>query len=423
MKKTIIALMTACALAAIPAGIQVFAADTITAEAEEGQNPVMNFVGKYGAGRATIMVEAEGSDRAKVSITWGSSAWEHSEWTMSGPFDEETLTITYDDCVKKNVSYEDDTEQGTEELVYENGTGTITFSEGETLSLTWADDQENIAEGTEFVWSFWPVEDMSEYPEEVSELLSDASSAGYISDIGIENGIMTIRLEAVGPQREGFFWTVYDGDKGDASFAELLTETDMAEGYAYIGSFRGLDTGTDTIRLVHTNGFYIDEYMDFDVTVEHGQITRNTGGSHVLPTSDEDLAAVIEGTWQAKESPALFMEIARNTAGGFDATVSDGGGRDGMASMYTMTMYYDCLKEAFVYKNGTERSAAVTDGSEEITEDVSSENSEAGEDAGRGYVVFDTMPEEMPEDLSSLSLIWMKDPSVDGTSFTFVRAE
>ncbi|MBO7709867.1 MAG: hypothetical protein J6S83_05330 [Lachnospiraceae bacterium] len=420
MKKTLIALMTACALAAVPAGIQVFAADTGAAAAEEGQNPVMNFIGKYGAGRATILVEAEGSDRAKVMITWGSSAWEHSEWEMSGPFDDETLTITYDDCVKKNVSYEDDSEEGTEEIVYENGTGTITFSDGETLSLTWKDDQEDIAGDTEFVWSFLPAEDMSEYPEDVSQLLADESSAGYITDIEIDNGVMTIRLEAVGAERDGFFWTVYDGDKGDASFTELLTETDMEEGFAYVGSFRGLDTGDDTIRLVHTNGFYVDEYMDFDVTVENGRIIENTGGSHAFPTSDEDLAALIEGVWQTEETPACFMEITRNAAGGFDVTVSDGGGRDGMTSLYTMTMYYDCLKAAFIYENGTERSAAITDGSEEAASEAASDSSEAGES---GYVLFDTMPEEMSEDLSSLSLLWVKDPSTDGTSFTFVRAE
>ncbi len=33
------------------------------AGADDGQNPVMNFIGKYGSYRATILVEAEGADR------------------------------------------------------------------------------------------------------------------------------------------------------------------------------------------------------------------------------------------------------------------------------------------------------------------------------------------------------------------------
>ena len=54
---------------------------------EDGQNPVMNFVGNYTCDRAAMLVEADGTENAKFTVTWGSSAWEHSEWTMSGKLD------------------------------------------------------------------------------------------------------------------------------------------------------------------------------------------------------------------------------------------------------------------------------------------------------------------------------------------------
>ena len=65
MKKTVIGMvMLAASLMAVP----VFAAETEkTAVVEEsGQNPVMNYVGRYGENRATIDVEAAGDADAKI---------------------------------------------------------------------------------------------------------------------------------------------------------------------------------------------------------------------------------------------------------------------------------------------------------------------------------------------------------------------
>lgn len=129
------------------------------AEDEDGQNPVMNFIGPYGYYRAGMEISAQGRHNAQAVVTWASSAWEYSEWTMSGPFDEETLTITYTDCVKKNYTYNENGEIASETVAYENGSGTITFRDGPELSLTWKDDQENIADDAVFTWSFVPPEE------------------------------------------------------------------------------------------------------------------------------------------------------------------------------------------------------------------------------------------------------------------------
>jgi ABC-type glycerol-3-phosphate transport system substrate-binding protein len=65
--------LTACDGGKTPAG---------SAGQEEGQNPVMNYVGTYGSDRATMLVEASEADSAKITVSWSSSAAEHSEWVM-----------------------------------------------------------------------------------------------------------------------------------------------------------------------------------------------------------------------------------------------------------------------------------------------------------------------------------------------------
>ena len=134
---------------AAPAGSE----EAEAAAQEDGQNPVMNFIGVYGHDRASIMVEADGMDGAKITVTWGASAAENAEWVMSGKFDPETLTVAYTDCVKTVYVWNEQGEIDSETVEYENGEGTITFTDGEALSLTWDDAQEHIADGTVFEYA------------------------------------------------------------------------------------------------------------------------------------------------------------------------------------------------------------------------------------------------------------------------------
>lgn len=121
----------------------------------DGQNPVMNFVGDYTADRASLLVEAtDMQDGARVTVTWSSSAAEHSEWVMTGRFDPDTLTISYSDCVKTDYVFAEDGSVDSETVAYENGTGTFTFSDEGTLSLTWDDAEEHIAD--DVVFEFTP---------------------------------------------------------------------------------------------------------------------------------------------------------------------------------------------------------------------------------------------------------------------------
>ena len=125
------------------------AEETAEETSEEGQNPVMNFVGDYASDRCTITVEAGEGNVANITVDWASSAAERSEWTMSGEFDEETTSVYYQDCTKKNLVFAEDGSVSSEETVYEGGHGTFTFNADEQ-TLTWTDDIENIADGAVF---------------------------------------------------------------------------------------------------------------------------------------------------------------------------------------------------------------------------------------------------------------------------------
>ena len=119
-----------------------------TEPADDGQNPVMNFIGDYYLDRASMNISASGENGAAIFVTWSSSAFEHSEWTMMGEFNEDTMSIEYKDCEKKTIVFKENGEIESETVEYSDGTGRIVFGDGNTL--TWEDDKANIADGAVF---------------------------------------------------------------------------------------------------------------------------------------------------------------------------------------------------------------------------------------------------------------------------------
>ena len=117
---------------------------------EDGQNPIMNFIGNYGYERATMEVSALGMEKSGITVWWSSSAAEHYEWTMTGVLDADALTLEYTDCVKKDVVFNEAGEVVSETVLYENGTGTVRFfMDGH---VEWEDAMEHAADGAVFEW-------------------------------------------------------------------------------------------------------------------------------------------------------------------------------------------------------------------------------------------------------------------------------
>ena len=126
----------------------------------DGQNPVMNYVGFYVCDRATAYIgAADDEDGAEVTVSWGSSASETSTWEMSGTFDAETKQFEYHDCVRTDFVYKEDGSIDSKTEVYTGGHGFMTFEDGDDGStMTWQEDQEHVADGMVFKFAPVPVQ-------------------------------------------------------------------------------------------------------------------------------------------------------------------------------------------------------------------------------------------------------------------------
>ena len=112
-------------------------------------SPVQRFQGRYGSDRCTVDVKGVANNTVEIHIYWASSAWEHSEWTMSGNFDEDSkgFYVYYSDGVRKDYKFNDYGEQESVETVYTGGKGAFRFNGNK---MTWDDHAEHIADGMVF---------------------------------------------------------------------------------------------------------------------------------------------------------------------------------------------------------------------------------------------------------------------------------
>ena len=120
-------------------------------EAADGQNPIMNVVGRYSNGRAIMEITANGTDQADVHITWGGSALESSAWDMTGTVSEadNALVIAYQDCVKETYRFSSEGILEEDPVEYSDGTGSIRFDLAEN-TVRWDDEKEHAGEDSVF---------------------------------------------------------------------------------------------------------------------------------------------------------------------------------------------------------------------------------------------------------------------------------
>ena len=105
---------------------------------EDGQNPVMNFVGIYSDEYSTeALVEAEGTEDARITLTYAGSPWFHHRTVMSGRFDPDTLAMEFSDATMTEYTYNSDGSVDEEKTTYTDGRGRAVFSyEDNTLTIT-----------------------------------------------------------------------------------------------------------------------------------------------------------------------------------------------------------------------------------------------------------------------------------------------
>lgn len=130
----------------------------------DGQNPVMNFIGTYTCDRAVMTIRCEGKTDAEITVKWSGSASTYAAWGMTGTLNTETLTVDYTDCQKTGFELDSEGLIVKENREYTNGKGRIIFNDGGTI--TWEDDEENIADG--MIFKFDPNADENYDPDSTS---------------------------------------------------------------------------------------------------------------------------------------------------------------------------------------------------------------------------------------------------------------
>lgn len=142
MSKKVLAVLFVCMMLLLSAcGGAVQAQENDKDEAsvpQDGQNPVMNFVGIYSTEYSTeALVEADGAEGAKITVTWAGSPWFHNQTVMSGPFDPETLTMTFTNATLTEYTYASDATITEEKTSYTDGKGHAVFNPADnTLTIT-----------------------------------------------------------------------------------------------------------------------------------------------------------------------------------------------------------------------------------------------------------------------------------------------
>lgn len=132
-----------------------------------GENPVSDYVGAYtdeNGNSCSLLIQAT-DDENDVYITIGyTKGEEYYIWEMFGQIEENVVTYKDAACYKMSPDANSDTGIS-EEVIYEDGTGTIEISEDR--KITWKDDKENAGEGLVFAWD-----------EELNKRLEEAAATG-----------------------------------------------------------------------------------------------------------------------------------------------------------------------------------------------------------------------------------------------------
>ena len=162
MKKTVFAFVLLAALVlslaacgSAPAAGQSAESSAAPAE-EDGQNPVMNFVGVYSAENSReALVEADGQENAKITLTCADSPWFHTQTVMSGRFDPETLTMGFSSAQLTEFIYNSDGSVAQETVSETGGKGRAVFNPADnTLTITEESDTGDIE--TVYAWGSSP---------------------------------------------------------------------------------------------------------------------------------------------------------------------------------------------------------------------------------------------------------------------------
>ncbi len=370
---------------------------------EDTQNPVMNWVGQYGcpeADGARAVVECGEGNEAIIHITWRNSGWEYAQWVIVGELDLDTLTVSYTDCIKTNVTYNADGMITDEVTEYENGTGTIVFGEG--LSFVWHEDQSENGRDLTFEWAETvpPEEEDGQNPvmNWIGTYVYGAATATVTCE-GTDSA--RIEIDWRTSNAEHAVWEIVgklDLDTLTVSYTGAVKKNQVWDENGLVSEDVIYEDGTGTIRFSEGTSFTWhedqSEYGDEDFTFEWVEI---------VPPEENGQNPVMNwiGDYRCEKAQRARARVACSGSDSALITITWSGSVseyaewviEGVLDLETLTIRYtDCIKEYItVDSNG-----------EVVKEDVVYDN-------GTGTIVFD----------EGLSFTWHEDQSESGEDLVF----
>lgn len=161
------------------------------AEADAEPAGAAAFEGVWQCDRATIAMYWE-EEGFKVLITWGSSAWEHTEWEYSCFYhDEDHTLVSMPFGTRTEIVYDDNGDLASATEIYNDGEAI--FSLDEEGKLIWLDEKENAGDGMRF-------EKLPEEPAVLSfATIGEAmASEGFTGVIGGDDQHYVVAMEKDG---------------------------------------------------------------------------------------------------------------------------------------------------------------------------------------------------------------------------------
>ena len=296
------------------------------------------FEGTWQCGRAAADINWE-EEGFKVNITWGSSAWENTEWEYSCYFHgEDNTLVSMPFGTRTEYVYDDNGEPVSAKEVYSDGCAV--FSLDTDGRLIWQDEKENAGEGMRFV------------------KLSDEPTING----SIEDGSYILRVEL--PENETGEWTADDMSESDS--AVKLNYTKLENGI-FEARFDPITDGSAVVVLKHMKGIACEQAHTFDLLVKDGQVTEVTGGSFAASPTVSELAECFTGEWREQDTQFTQMTISADDEGVLTAEIISPVTHG--AYLFRMTLHYDCLLDAFVYDDGAAYDLPITDSEEYIPGD------------------------------------------------------
>ena len=106
------------------------------------RNPVMDFTGDYSNDKTTLTVEADGEEKAVMTVVLAEDKNTQTVLTANTKFDDFSGSLTYSNGTKKIVKFDRSGNVVSEKEIYANGTGKIVFGAQKAL---WTDDNEQVS--------------------------------------------------------------------------------------------------------------------------------------------------------------------------------------------------------------------------------------------------------------------------------------